>query len=165
MNFPEIKEILSNKFGENTFLEINQKSNQPILQIDVQQLIEVCKFLYEDERLFFDYLVCLTGIDNGLEKGTVDVLYNLTSIPYQHNLTLKVTISRQIEGYFCTIPTLSNIWKTANWHEREAFDLIGICFEGHPDLRRILLPSDWNGYPLRKDYQEQYFYHGIKVTY
>lgn len=165
MKFHEIKEILSNKFGENTFLEINQKSNQPILQIGIQQLIEVCKFLYEDERLFFDYLVCLTGIDNGLEKGTVDVLYNLTSIPYQHNLTIKVTISRQIEGYFCAIPTLSNIWKTANWHERETFDLVGIYFEGHPDLRRILLPSDWHGYPLRKDYQEQDCYHGIKVTY
>jgi NADH-quinone oxidoreductase subunit C len=165
MNFHEIKEILSNKFGDNTFLEINQKSNQPILQIGIQQLIEVCKFLYEDERLFFDYLVCLTGIDNGLEKGTVDVLYNLTSIPYQHNLTIKVTISRQIEGYFSTIPTLSNIWKTANWHEREAFDLVGIYFEGHPDFRRILLPSDWHGYPLRKDYQEQDLYHGIKVTY
>lgn len=165
MNFYEIKEILSNKFGENTFLEINQKSNQPILQIGVQQFIEVCKFLHEDERLFFDYLECITGIDNGLEKGTVDVLYNLTSIPYQHNLTIKVTISRQIKGNLSTIPTLSNIWKTANWHEREAFDLVGIYFEEHPDLRRILLPSDWHGYPLRKDYQEQDFYHGIKVIY
>jgi NADH-quinone oxidoreductase subunit C len=162
MSFEEIKQIVSSRFGENTFTVANTKSYQPILQVSVNHLIEVCSFLYSDERLYFDYLACLTGIDNGVDKGTIDVVYNLTSIPYQRNLTFKVTISRQEHS---TIPTVSSIWKTANWHEREAYDLLGIRFEGHPDLRRILLPNDWQGYPLLKDYKEQEFYHGIKVIY
>jgi len=67
--------------------------------------------------------------------------------------------------YLPTISTLSHIWRTANWHEREAFDLMGLWFESHPDLRRILLPADWQGHPLRKDYENMETYHGIKVAY
>jgi NADH-quinone oxidoreductase subunit C len=162
MSFDEIKQIVSNRFGEDIFTVSNIKSYQPILQIPINLLLEVCSFLHSDERLYFDYLACLTGIDNGVEKGTIDVIYNLTSIPYQRNLTIKVTILRQEHS---TIPTVSTIWRTADWHEREAYDLLGIYFKGHTDLRRILLPNDWQGYPLRKDYQEQEFYHGIKVIY
>lgn len=162
MSFEEIKQIVISYFGENTFTVANTKSYQPILQVPTNLLLEVCSFLYSDERLYFDYLACLTGIDNGIDKGTIDVVYNLTSIPYQRNLTIKVTIPRQVHS---TVPTVSSIWKTADWHEREAYDLLGIHFEGHTDLRRILLPNDWQGYPLRKDYQEQEFYHGIKVIY
>lgn len=164
MSFEEIGQIVSNRFGEDTFAVFNIKSFQPILQIPINHLIEVCNFLYSDDRLYFDYLACLTGIDNGVDKGTIDVVYNLTSIPYQSNLTIKVTIPRHVNG-LSSIPTVSTIWKTADWHEREAYDLLGIYFEGHPDLRRILLPNDWQGYPLRKDYLEQEFYHGIKVIY
>lgn len=164
MSFEEIKKLLISQFGEDTFIEVNPKTDQPVLQIPVKYLVEICRFLNEDEQLFFDYLVCVTGIDNGPEKGTLEVIYHLTSIPYQHNLVFKVITQRQFDEN-SSIPTLSTIWKTANWHEREAFDLLGIYFEGHPDLRRILLPNDWDGYPLRKDYQEQEFYHGIKVTY
>lgn len=164
MSFEEIKQIVVSHFGENTFTVANAKSYQPILQVPLNHLIEVCSLLYSDERLYFDYLACLTGIDNGIDQGTIDIVYNLTSIPYQRNLTIKVTIARQVSGY-SVIPTVSNIWKTADWHEREAYDLLGIYFEGHPDLRRILLPNDWQGHPLRKDYQEQEFYHGIKVIY
>ncbi len=166
MNFNEINTLLLDKFGEDTVLVVNQKSNQPMLQVPVEQLVNVCSYLYEDERLFFDYLACLTGIDNGPEKGTMEVVYHLTSIPYEYNIALKVVITRQAnDGQFPVVPTVSHIWKTANWHEREVFDLLGIQFDGHPDLRRILLPNDWQGHPLLKDYQEQEFYHGIKVTY
>lgn len=164
MSFEEIKKRLVSQFGEETFIEVNPKTNQPILQVPVRHLVEICRFLNEDEQLFFDYLACITGIDNGPEKGTLEIIYHLTSIPFEHNLVLKVVTQRQFDEN-SSIPTLSTIWKTADWHEREAFDLLGIYFKGHPDLRRILLPNDWQGYPLRKDYQEQDFYHGIKVTY
>ncbi|MFN8346203.1 MAG: NADH-quinone oxidoreductase subunit C [Spirosomataceae bacterium] len=165
MSFEEIKHILSDRFKEDNFITVNQKSNLPILQVPEKMLIDICQFLNEDKRLFFDYLACLTAIDNGPEKGTMEVIYNLTSIPYEHNLAIKVIIPRQSTDAHPTLPTISSIWRTADWHEREAFDLVGIHFEGHADLRRILLPKDWQGHPLQKDYIEQDFYHGIKVTY
>jgi NADH-quinone oxidoreductase subunit C len=89
----------------------------------------------------------------------------LYSIPYEHAFVMKVIVPRGDEHNLPAVPSLCNVWKTANWHEREAFDLYGITFTGHPDLRRILLPTDWQGYPLRKDYKEQETYHGIKVAY
>jgi len=165
MNFEEICWVLFSQFGEEAFVVFNQKSNQPILKVSVDKLHEVCFFLNQDERLYFDYLACISGIDNGPESGTLEVVYHLTSIPYEHNLTLKVETTRQLDAKVACVPTLSDIWKSANWLERETYDLIGIQFEGHSDLRRILLPNDWQGFPLRKDYQAQESYHGIKVIY
>jgi NADH-quinone oxidoreductase subunit C len=165
MNFEEIKSIILNQFGESIFSVHNQKTSQPELQINADALIDVCTFLANDERLFFDYLSCITCIDNYLENQTMEVLYHIISIPYQHSIVLRVVLKPQPETGIISIPSVSKIWKTANWHEREGYDLVGIYFEDHPDLRRILLPNDWLGFPLRKDYKEQEFYHGIKVTY
>ena len=103
----------------------------------------------------------MSGLDNGHEKNTMEVIYNLYSIPCNQHLTVKVTLNRQEPK----IPSVEPIWKTADWQEREAYDMYGIIFEGHPDLRRILMPADWNGYPLRKDYEQQEYYRGIKVEY
>src|SRR5690606_639093 len=104
--------------------------------------------------------------DNGPEAGTLEVVYHLYSIPYEHSLVLKVTVPRnQPDEPLPTIPSVTHIWRTADWHEREIFDLIGINFEGHSDLRRILLPADWTGHPLRKDYQNLEYYHDIRVPY
>ena len=79
-------------------------------------------------------------------------------------MILKVQIDREIKEN-AEIDSVSGIWKTADWHEREIFDFYGVKFNNHPDLRRILLPADWIGHPMRKDYQEQETYHGIKVKY
>jgi NADH-quinone oxidoreductase subunit C len=93
-------------------------------------------------------------------------VYHLSSIPHKKQLTLKVI--REFNRTTETMPvfkTVSHLWKTADWQERETYDLLGIWFEGHPDLRRILLPDDWEGYPLRKDYKTAEYYKGIKIDY
>jgi NADH-quinone oxidoreductase subunit C len=117
--------------------------------------------------LYFDSLSCITGMDNGPQAGTMEVIYNLYSIPYDLHLMLKVRLERPktANDPLPEVPSLTGIWKSADWMERETYDLLGIRFSGHPDLRRILLPADWEGYPLRKDYELQEYYHGIKVRY
>jgi NADH-quinone oxidoreductase subunit C len=89
------------------------------------------------------------------------VVYNLFSIPFNQHLMVKVKLSREKPE----IDSVSHLWKTANWHEREIFDMYGIHFNNHPDLRRILMPADWEGYPLRKDYKHQEYYRNIKIEY
>jgi NADH-quinone oxidoreductase subunit C len=89
-------------------------------------------------------------------------VYHLNSIPYEHTLVLRVFVKRDGSS---AVPTVSGIWRTADWHERESYDLVGVRFEGHPDMRRILLPNDWEGHPLRQDYDVQKTYHGIEVKY
>ncbi|UFH56275.1 NADH-quinone oxidoreductase subunit C [Spirosoma sp. KNUC1025] len=162
MIFSEIAELLTTQFGVD--IQANTQNPQPYLIIPADQLVAICQFLRNDERLFFDLLACVTGIDNGLEANTMEVVYNLTSIPYGHDLMLKVIVPRMAEGNrLPSVPSVAAIWRTADWHEREAFDLVGIHFANHPDLRRILLPTDWVGHPLRTDYQEEDQYHGIKT--
>jgi NADH-quinone oxidoreductase subunit C len=136
-------------------------STPKAIMISRGDLQSACKKLFEDSSTYFDMLSCLTGIDNGVDAATMEVIYNLYSIPHNHHLTIKVMLPRDKPE----VQTVSHIWKTANWHEREAFDLLGITFIGHPDLRRILLPADWEGYPLRKDYKHQEYYRGVKVEY
>jgi NADH-quinone oxidoreductase subunit C len=125
------------------------------------KLLDVSKELYNNQETYFDQLSCITGIDNGPDAKTMEVIYHLYSIPYNHSLALKVILPRD----YPTVPTLSFIWKTANWLERETYDMCGIIFEQHPDLRRILMPADWEGYPLRKDYKEQEKYRDVQVKY
>lgn len=138
---------------------------QPILVVPVTKLIQVATTLKNTEGLYFDQLSCVTGVDNGEKAGTLEVIYHLNSIPYQQTFAFKVVISREIENSLPQVPSLVSVWRTADWQEREVFDMYGVHFDGHPDLRRILLPNDWEGYPLRKDYKEQEYYHGIKVAY
>ena len=113
---------------------------------------------------YFDFLSSITGMDYGIETNRFGVVYHLASIPYQTQLTLKISKenSRDIND-LPAFPSITSVYRTADWHEREAYDLVGIFFEGHPDLRRILLPDDWEGYPLRKDYKTAEYYKGIKI--
>ena len=163
MTFPKLTEYLQARFGDDAF-GIETANYQPYLTLSADKLVELCQFLRDDERLFFDLLACITAIDNGVDKDTMDVIYNLTSIPYEHNLMLRVTLPRNTGTTAQpTLPSLAHLWRTADWHEREAYDLLGIYFDKHPDLRRILLPTDWIGHPLRTDYEEPEEYHGIKT--
>lgn len=168
MTFSELTEYLQTRFGADAF-GVETANYQPYLTVSADKLVELCQFLRDDEPLFFDLLACITAIDNGVgvnspEKDTMDVIYNLTSIPHEHNLMLRVTVPRHTgTTTLPTLPSLTHLWRTADWHEREAYDLLGIYFDKHPDLRRILLPTDWIGHPLRTDYEEPEQYHGIKT--
>jgi len=165
VNFQEIKEAILVSLGTEAVLGENISLAQPQLIVNKEYLKDICLFLRDDERFFFDQLSCLTGLDNGVPKNTIEVIYHLYSIPFNVSFILKVETDRGDEQHLPEVSSVTDIWRTANWHEREAFDMYGIVFIGHPDLRRILLPTDWEGYPLRKDYKEQEFYHGIKVAY
>ena len=136
------------------------KNTTPLsLSIDVSALILVCEQLYKNPETYFDMLTCVTGVDNGPEGNTMEVIYQLYSIPFNHSLMLKVILPRENPE----IESVTPIWKSANWLEREVFDMFGIVFKNHPDLRRILMPADWKGYPLRKDYKHEETYRGIKI--
>lgn len=164
MSFDEIVDALKTRLGEASVPEVDLKASPQAIIVPADVLHQVCSFLYSDDRLYFDSLSCLTGLDNGPEANTMEVIYNLYSIPYNHHIMIKVMLERNKHGQpLPEIPTVSNIWKTADWHERETYDLLGINFAGHPDLRRILLPADWEGHPLRKDYSNLEIYHGIVV--
>jgi NADH-quinone oxidoreductase subunit C len=142
-------------------ITVDEKSSPSAILVPSQDLIKICTELHQNPETYFDMLSCVTGIDNGVHANTMEVVYNLYSIPLNTHLMLKVVLPRSTP----VIDSVTSIWRTADWHEREAFDMLGIKFTGHPDLRRILMPADWEGYPLRKDYVHQEYYRDIKVKY
>lgn len=171
----EIFNILKQKFSDSI---IELKSGLPIesfIIVDPLKIDEVCLFLRDDDALRFDNCMNLSGVDdaNGKKEkqadgssiivgGTLSVVYHLESVYLKHKLTLKVSAPRENPQ----VKSVANIWRSADWNEREAYDLLGIIFINHPDLRRILMPYDWEaGYPLRKDYKNPEFYQGMKVPY
>lgn len=166
MNFFKHQNIVNSiteHFGEKAIINNNTEQIQPHIEIDIQNLAKISEFLKNNDYCYFDFLNCISAIDNGKEIGTMEVWYHITSIVLEQSFIFKVVIARNLGSL--SIPSISSIWRTADWHEREAFDLFGISFEGHPDLRRILLPADWEGHPLQKGYVEQEKYHGINVKY
>jgi len=112
-------------------------------------IVDVCTALKFGPDAKFDFLADICGVDRGVEEEPrFEVNYHLFSITKHHRLRLKVVLNESDAH----VPTVTGVWRTANWHERETFDLVGIIFDGHPDLRRILLPDDWQGHALRKDF-------------
>ncbi|MEP0861555.1 MAG: NADH-quinone oxidoreductase subunit C [Ignavibacterium sp.] len=171
----EIFQILKNNFPDS---ELTLKTDIPLEQFIIISPLDVDKislFLRDNHDLQFDSLMCLSGVDdfNGqkikdeagnevMQGGTLSVYYHLESTSLRHKLVLKTSTPRENPE----VVSVSEIWQSANWHEREAYDMFGIKFINHPDLRRILMPYDWEfGYPLRKDYQNPEFYQGMKVPY
>lgn len=119
------------------------------LYVDPRFVVEVCRYLRDDARYAFNLLSDLTGVDLGIDQEPrFEVVYHLYSIPHGHRLRLKA----QLPAENPAVESVTNVWKTANWHERETFDMFGIVFDGHPDLRRILTPDEFTWHPLRKDF-------------
>lgn len=164
MSFEEIKLLLAEKFGDGVIVGEETGGMQPALLVAPDQIAHVCLELRNNPNTYFDFLSSVTGVDYGVESGRFGVVYHLASIPFQTQLTLKVSKenSRNLDD-LPEFPSITSVYRTADWHEREAYDLIGIYFVGHPDLRRILLPDDWDGFPLRKDYKNAEFYKGIRI--
>ncbi|MFD0751558.1 NADH-quinone oxidoreductase subunit C [Mucilaginibacter calamicampi] len=164
MSFENIKQVITDKFGAAAIVGEETGGLQPALLIAPDLIADVCLELRNNPLTYFDFLSCLTGVDHGEEDGRFEVVYHLSSIPYQLQLTLKISkIHNRGSEQLPSFKSVVDVYRTADWHEREAYDLVGIFFEGHPDLRRILLPDDWEGYPLRKDYTNAEYYKGIKI--
>ena len=132
------------------------KDEKEVLFVPSDNLLKVVNFLNNDSDMMFDILLSISGYDN---KDTLGSAYNLFSLEKRHYIEIRVEVERDNPS----IPSVVGIWKAADWHERESYDLFGIQYENHPDLRRILLPSDWIGYPLRKDFVTPEFYNGLPV--
>jgi NADH-quinone oxidoreductase subunit C len=146
----------------------------PWIEVAAEALPEVGRYLRDEPELRFQFLHCITSVDyfepDAKKAAKVDwqphleVVYHLSSLVHRHRLVLKVLLPRWKDdraGQLPEVPSVAGIWSTADWHEREVFDLGGVRFIGHPDLRRILCPEDWVGHPLRKDYVMPEEYHGI----
>jgi NADH-quinone oxidoreductase subunit C len=132
------------KFGA-AVLEAIEDRKQAILIVDRARLVELALHLRDEEK--FDLLADLTAVDWPKREKRFDVVLNLYSFAKNERLMVKVHAADAEE-----VPSVVSVWPTANWQEREVFDMFGIIFSGHPDLKRILLPDEWQGYPLRKDY-------------
>jgi NADH-quinone oxidoreductase subunit C len=147
----------------------------PWIEVAADDLLDVCRKLKSTPALQFDFLNCITAVDyfqtdpkKAAKAGWephLELLYHLSSLAHKHSLVVKVQLPRWTDDETHRLPeapSVSDIWRTADWHEREVYDLMGIRFLGHPDLRRILCPEDWDGHPLRKDYEIPVEYHGIR---
>ncbi|MBN02087.1 MAG: NADH-quinone oxidoreductase subunit C [Planctomycetaceae bacterium] len=165
---------LKKKFGDKILAE-KLDVIDPWIEVSVEGLCEVATYLKDEPSLAFDMLNCITAVDycepDPKKAKKVDwephleVVYHLSSTTRKHTLVLKLMLPRwknDQEGELPEVSTVSGIWSTADWHEREVYDLSGVHFVGHPNLRRILCPEDWVGYPLRKDYEMPLDYHGIR---
>ncbi|MFP8487838.1 NADH-quinone oxidoreductase subunit C [Gracilimonas sp. Q87] len=152
----EIFEYLIQEFGEEGLSFETGDVGEPWIEIPAESVIQIMKFLRDDPGLQFNVLMCLSGVHYDSEEA-LGVTYHINSTINSSKLALKVKVPEED----AIVPSVESIWKTANWHEREAYDMVGIRFKDHPNLKRILTAEDWEGYPLRKDYVQQEFYQGI----
>ncbi|MEZ6061852.1 MAG: NADH-quinone oxidoreductase subunit C [Planctomycetaceae bacterium] len=175
MTIEEIHSILLEKFGESVVGSAPKAAIDPWIEVAAGSIVDVALFVRDDQRLRFNHLNDLCGVDylEPDEKKAakfghephVEVVYQLSSLELRQRLKLKVILPRwenDKPGSLPEVPSVSSVWGIANWHEREAYDLVGIRFTGHPNFRRILCPEDWTGHALRKDYQFPLEYHGVR---
>lgn len=174
MNPEEFLERLKQRFGDRV-RGANFEALDPWIEVAPEGLVDLCLYLRDEPDLRFNFLNCITAVDyfepdpkKAAKTGWsphLEVVYHLWSLPNKVSLVLKVMLPRWKDdqaGQLPELPSVSRVWSTADWHEREVYDLSGVRFTGHPNLRRILCPEDWVGHPLRKDYEMPLEYHGIR---
>ncbi len=174
MNVSDIHQQLVKQFGDK-ITGVNLDALDPWVEAAADAVVDVATYLRDEPELRFDGLNDLTAVDyfepdpkkaaKFAHDPHLEVVYHLYSYDNKHFLTLKVKLPRwqnDLEGEIPQIPSVSGVWGIADWHEREAYDLMGINFTGHPNLRRILCPEDWEGHALRKDYNFPLEYHGVR---
>lgn len=154
MTTAEIAALLEERFPDKV-LEVVENERHSHVRLAPDALVKACEFLRDDDRTAFEQLHDLTAVD-WIEH--FDVVIHLYSIRRKHALCIKVKTPSREDA---TCPSVTPVWPAADWHERETWDLMGVKFVGHPHLRRILLPEDWQGHPLRKDEGNPLEYHGI----
>ncbi|MGH7214695.1 MAG: NADH-quinone oxidoreductase subunit C [Tepidisphaeraceae bacterium] len=154
----QIAQAIASKFGSRITAS-HPDDKHPRVHVDAQDWRELAEFLHGDPALKFDWLQNLSGVDY-VADNKMCVVYDLWSFDHDHSFAVKVYCVRDDAH----VPTVADLWPAANWHEREAYDMYGIIFDGHPDLRRILCADDWEGFPLRKDYVFPREYHGIPAS-
>ena len=149
-----ISDILTDQFKDS--VEFSDQHNCLIIK-DPSKWDKISLFIKNDKRMKFNYLMCISGydLDDGVNLG---LAYNFSSTELKTYLEVRIEFA-----YLTHIPSVTPLWRAADWHEREAYDLFGILFDNHPDMKRILLPDDWEGYPLRKDYKTPEYYKGMPV--
>jgi NADH-quinone oxidoreductase subunit C len=152
----QIAQLISDKFPGRIIKSLPEDKH-PRIHVDVAHWREIAQFLRHDPALQFDWLASLSAIDYAADQQFC-IVYDLWSFDLGYSFAVKVYAPRSDDTHY---PTVSDLWPAADWQEREAFDLFGIFFDGHTDLRRILLADDWVGFPLRKDYVFPREYHGI----
>ena len=153
MNFADIVKFIETKTaGKFSIIE-----GREVILVSPANWAGISTLLKNESELDFAYLMCISSYDKDDNK-TYGAAYNFFSLKKQHYLEVRVDTE---DG--AAIPSVTSLWQTANWHEREAYDMMGIQFEGHPNLKRILLSDDWEGYPLRKNFKEPDYYHGMPV--
>jgi len=158
MTPPQIASLLETTFP-GKIIAAFPDDKHPRVHIDGTNLREVAEFLLRDPRLKMDWLQNLSGVDY-VADDKMCVVYDLWSFDLRHIFAIKAYCPR-VDPH---IPSVADLWPAADWHEREAYDMFGIVFDGHPDLRRILCADDWEGFPLRKDYIFPREYHGIPAS-
>ena len=155
----QIATVIAEQFGPVlTATHVDPADLHPRVHLSATDWLPLATFLRSDPAVSLDWLACLSGVDYAAD-GKLAVVYDLRSVDHGHAFAVKVFVDRSHPH----VPTVTDLWPGAVWHEREAYDLLGITFDGLPDPRRILLADDWVGHPLRKDYVFPTEYHGISA--
>ena len=153
MKIIDIFKLLNGKFSDS----IEYLDDSCFVKASPSKWEDLAVFIKDNNKLKFDYLMCISSYDSG-NKETYGVAYNFKSTSIGHELEIRIEITDKE-----SIPSIAHLWGAADWHEREAYDMMGLKFDNHPNFKRILLPEDWSGYPLRKDFETPEYYRGMRI--